>query len=69
MSFRLMKEEYDVKLQAAIKSEIVYKNKLLLLEEKFASTEEQLGKTENKFKECMSNLRNMDQVNLVNTIN
>ncbi|XP_032686822.1 centrosomal protein of 131 kDa [Odontomachus brunneus] len=59
--FVLMKEEYDVKLQAAIKSEIVYKNKLLLLEEKFASTEEQLEKTENKFKECMSNLRNMDQ--------
>lgn len=63
-----MKEEYDARLQAAIKSENVYKNKLLLLEERFAATEMQLEKTENKFKECMSNLRNMDQVTVANAI-
>lgn len=68
IAFRLMKEEYDARLQAAIKSETVYKNKLLLLEERFMSTGEQLEKTENKFKECMSNIHNMGQVNFVNTV-
>lgn len=69
IAFRLMKEEYDARLQAAIKSETVYKNKLLLLEERFVSTGEQLEKTENKFKECMLDIHNMGQVNFVNTIN
>lgn len=66
--FRLMKEEYDMKLQSVIKSENIYKNKLLLLEERLASTEVQFEKTENKLKECMSNLNNMDQVNFVKMI-
>lgn len=68
IAFRLMKEEYDARLQAASKSESVYKNKLLLLEERFASVGTQLEKTEDKFKECMSNLHNMDQVNFTSTI-
>lgn len=63
-----MKEEYDAKVQAAIKSEGVYKNKLLLLEERFASTEAQLEKTETKFKECVSKLRNVEQVTFTHTI-
>ncbi|TGZ47548.1 5-azacytidine-induced protein 1, partial [Temnothorax longispinosus] len=57
----LMKEDYDAKLQAAIKSEGIYKNKLLLLEERFKCTEIQFGKTENKLKECISNLNNMNE--------
>lgn len=65
---RLMKEEHDAKLQSAIKSENVYKNKLLLLEEKFESTEVQLEQTENKLKEYMSKLSNMNQVNFLNVV-
>ncbi|XP_039307400.1 centrosomal protein of 131 kDa isoform X1 [Solenopsis invicta] len=57
----LIKEDYDAKLQAAIKSEGIYKNKLLLLEEKLKCTEIQLEKTENKLKECISNLNNMNE--------
>lgn len=68
IAFRLMKEEYDARLQAASKSESVYKNKLLLLEERFASIGTQLEKTEEKLKECMSNLHNMDEVNFAHTI-
>ncbi|XP_077266800.1 centrosomal protein dilatory isoform X3 [Temnothorax americanus] len=57
----LMKEDYDAKLQAAIKNEGIHKNKLLLLEERFKCTEIQFGKTENKLKECISNLNNMNE--------
>ncbi|XP_011640901.2 LOW QUALITY PROTEIN: centrosomal protein of 131 kDa [Pogonomyrmex barbatus] len=57
----LMKEDYDVKLQTAIKSENIYKNKLLLLEERLKCTETQFKKTENKLKECMFNLNNMNE--------
>lgn len=59
-------EEYEAKLQSALKSENVYKNKLLLLEERINSTETQFEKTEHKLKECMSDLNNMDQVSFVN---
>ncbi|XP_019696478.1 centrosomal protein of 131 kDa isoform X2 [Harpegnathos saltator] len=58
---QLTKEEYDARLQAAIKSESIYKNKLSLLEKRSTSAEVQLEKIENKFKECMSNLHNMNQ--------
>lgn len=61
-----MKEEYETKLQTALKSENIHKNKVLLLEERTKSTETQFEKTEYKLKECMSNLNNMDQVNLCN---
>lgn len=60
--FRLMKEDYDAKLEAAIKSEDIYKNKLLLLEERFKCTEIQFEKTENKLKECISSNNNMNEV-------
>lgn len=64
-----MKEDYDAKLQVAIKSESIYKNKLLLLEERFKCTEVQFGKTENKLKECISNLNNMNEVNFMKVTN
>ncbi|XP_011697449.1 PREDICTED: LOW QUALITY PROTEIN: centrosomal protein of 131 kDa-like [Wasmannia auropunctata] len=57
----LMQEDYNTKLQAAIKSESIYKNKLLLLEEKFKCTEIQFEKTENKLKEYILNLNNMNE--------
>ncbi|KAL0122899.1 hypothetical protein PUN28_007525 [Cardiocondyla obscurior] len=57
----LIKEDYNTKLQAAIKSESIYKNKLLLLEERFKCTEEQFKKTENRLKECMTNLNDMNE--------
>ncbi|XP_036140983.1 centrosomal protein of 131 kDa isoform X2 [Monomorium pharaonis] len=57
----LMKEDYDAKLQAAIKSESIYKKKLPLLEEKLKCTEIQFEKTENKLKECILNLNNMNE--------
>lgn len=60
-----MKEDYDAKLQSAIKSESIYKNKLLLLEERFKCTEIQFEKTENRLKECMSNLNDMNEVNFL----
>lgn len=63
-----MKEDYDAKLQAAIKSESIYKNKLLLLEERLKCTEIQFEKTENKLKECLSNLNNMNEVNFMKII-
>lgn len=63
-----MKEDNDVKLQAAIKSEGVYKNKLLILEEKFKCTEIRFEKTESKLKECISNLNDMNEVNFMKTI-
>lgn len=58
-----MKEDYDLKLQTAIKNEIIHKNKLLSLEEKLKSTESQFEKTENRLKESLSNLSNMREVN------
>lgn len=57
-----MKEDYDVKFQSAVKSESIHKSKLLLLEERLKDTEIHLEKTESKFKECMSNLYNMNDV-------
>ncbi|XP_025267991.1 centrosomal protein of 131 kDa [Camponotus floridanus] len=57
----LMKEDYDTKLQSATKSESIHKNKLLLLEERFKCTEIQFEKTENRLKECMSNLNDMNE--------
>ncbi|XP_072751633.1 centrosomal protein of 131 kDa [Anoplolepis gracilipes] len=57
----LMKEDYDAKLQSVIKSENIYKNKLLLLEERFKCTETQFEKTENRLKECMFNLNDMNE--------
>lgn len=63
-----MKEDNDAKLQAAIKSESIYKNKLLLLEERLKCTEIQFEKTENKLKECTSNLKTMDEVNFMKMI-
>lgn len=63
-----MKEEYDVKLQSAIKSESIYKNKLLLLEERLKCTEIEFEKTEDKLKECTSNLNNMNEVNYISII-
>lgn len=60
-----MKEDYDTKLQSATKSESIYKNKLLLLEERFKCTEIQFEKTENRLKECMSNLNDMNEVNFL----
>lgn len=60
-----MKEDHDTKLQAALKSEGIYKNKLLLLEERFKCTEIQFEKTENKLKEYMSNLNDMNEVNFM----
>jgi len=56
-------------LQAAIKSEGIYKNKLLLLEERLKCTEIQFEKTENKLKECISNLNNMNEVNFMKISN
>ncbi|XP_018348192.1 PREDICTED: centrosomal protein of 131 kDa-like [Trachymyrmex septentrionalis] len=58
----LMNEDYDAKLQAAIKSEDIYKNKLLLLEERLKCTEIQFKKTENKLKECILNLNNTNKI-------
>ncbi|KAG5314878.1 CP131 protein, partial [Pseudoatta argentina] len=58
----LINEDYDAKLQAAIKSEDIYKNKLLLLEERLKCTEIQFKETENKLKECISNLNNMNKI-------
>ncbi|KAM0732921.1 Centrosomal protein of 131 kDa [Formica fusca] len=58
----LMKEDYDAKLLSAINSESIHKNKLLLLEERFKCTETQFEKTENRLKECMSNLNNMNEI-------
>lgn len=63
-----MKEDYDAKLQAAIKSEDIYKNKLLLLEERFKCTEIQFEKTENKLKECISSLNDTNEVNFMKII-
>jgi len=60
-----MKEDYDTKLQSATKSENIHKNKLLLLEERFKCTEIQFEKTENRLKECMSNLNDMNEVNFL----
>lgn len=62
--FRLMKEDYDTKLQSAFKSENIHKNKLLILEEKLQYTEIQFEKTKTKLKECMSNLNNMNEVQI-----
>lgn len=67
--FRLMKEDYDAKLQAAIKSEGIYKNKLLLLEERLKCTDIQFEKTENRLKECILNLNNMNEVNFMKITN
>lgn len=67
--FRLMKEDYDAKLQAAIKSEGIYKNKLLLLEERLKCTDIQFQKTENRLKECILNLNNMNEVNFMKITN
>ncbi|EZA48105.1 5-azacytidine-induced protein [Ooceraea biroi] len=58
----LMKEDYDAKLESAIKSESIHKNKLLLLEERHKCTETQFQKTEDKLKEYMSDLNNMNEV-------
>lgn len=63
-----MKEDYDEKLQSAIKNENIHKNKLLLLEERFKCTETQFKKTENRLKECMLNINNMNEVNFINMI-
>lgn len=63
-----MKEDYDMKLQSAIKNETIHKNKLLLLEERLKSTESQFEETENRLKECLSNLNNMHEVNFRNRI-
>lgn len=67
--FRLLKEDYDAKLQAAIKSEGIYKNKLLLLEERLKCTDIQFEKTENRLKECILNLNNMNEVNFMKITN
>ncbi|XP_018317390.1 centrosomal protein of 131 kDa [Mycetomoellerius zeteki] len=58
----IINEDYDTKLQAAIKNEDIYKNKLLLLEERLKCREIQFKKTENKLKECTSNLNNMNKI-------
>lgn len=64
-----MKEDYDAKLQAAMKSEGIYKNKLLLLEERLKCTDIQFEKTENRLKECILNLNNMNEVNFMKITN
>jgi hypothetical protein len=62
--FRLMKEDHNAKLQSTIKSENIYKNKLLLMEERLKCTEIQFEKTEDRLNECVSNLNKMNEVNV-----
>ncbi|KAH0952523.1 hypothetical protein HN011_001814 [Eciton burchellii] len=57
----LMKEDHNAKLQSTIKSENIYKNKLLLMEERLKCTEIQFEKTEDRLNECVSNLNKMNE--------
>jgi len=59
-----MKEDHDAKLQSTIKSENIYKNKLLLLEERLKCTEIQFEKTQDRLNDCVSNLNKTDEVNV-----